>query len=741
MQKPINLILSKLENVKGSSFTGKWTARCPCHDDKKNSLSITETSNGRTLMKCFAGCPTENVMASMGLSMSALFEKKEYSPSFQPTREHRQDSMFTKIYDYTDKNGNLLYQVCRTKDKQFPQRTPDGNGGWIWGLNGQQPILYKLPRLIEGVRGGYPIFLVEGEKDVERLTDAAFYATTAPMGASAWKEHYNECFREADLIVIPDQDEPGLRHAESIALQLQEITKRTRILHLPGLQEKGDVSDWLDGDGTPNKLLELIEQTKPFSATELKREVQYPGYAQLEEEEALFESPSLPDFPLDTLPKPVQEIVHAYSDSVCASPDIAAIQALTIASLALGPDWQIKALSFQRAPRLWTATVAPPGSAKTPVMIAMMKPVELREQYLRTLWEQRVKDWKPNKGNDDTFDEKPVQSHAKSDDFNIDSLVSALAYSPKGIILDVDELAQLFGLIEQTHTGGKGRSRGAFLSMWSGKPVSVLRKNSDDLYVKDPYVIVSGGTQPDILGSLGLGQGDGMAQRFLWCHPNQSKKTIGYGPEIPSCISKVWEDTIYGAFGSMSGIACATPDAIDFGDEAIKSYNRRKNAMNEAGLSAFASMYAKAPDHFHRLIACLHGMDCLFENKAKEEVHLMVFERAHKLMEYFLAHSKHCIALSMSGKNQEVTFQKLRAEDRRLCDALKSLLEMEGEQTLSTSDWSKALSIQNKIKTNAVRLGKAFKRLSELPLPGLSIERPNGGRDKKARLWKIAPGK
>jgi len=729
MQKPIVLILSKLSNVKGSSSSGKWTARCPAHNDKRNSLSISEGHDGKVLLNCFAGCHNEDIVRSIGLSMSDLFEKKE-----QVTSKKRSWNI-TETYDYTDENHQLLYQVCRTDEKQFPQRTPDGNDGWNWGLNSQKTVPYQLPRLLEGIKGGYPIFLVEGEKDVERLISAELYATTAPMGANKWKSHYNEYFRNVDLIILPDNDAPGLQHAQHIAVQLESIAKRIRILQLPGLQEKQDVSDWLDLGNTPSQLLGLSEETKIFTSEKVDSKTQYPGYALLEEEEAPQTGPALPRFPLEVFPKSVQEIVHAYADSVSASPDIAAVQALSIVSLALGPDWRIRAVSFERASRLWLATVAPPGSGKTPVMIAMMKPVEKREQYFRALWERQVKDWKAHRSKDET-EEKPIQSHAKTDDFNIDALINALSASPKGIILDIDELIQLFGLIEQTQTGGKGRSRGAFLSMWSGKPVSVIRKKSDDLYVNNPYVIVSGGTQPDTLGTLGLSQGDGMAQRFLWSHPSSPEKSVGYGPNIPSCIKKVWEDTIYNAFDSMNGVTEATPEAIAFGDQAIRDFNQRKNEMNRIGLSAFAAMYAKAPDHLHRLIACLHGMDCLFDGKSQEEVGLKTFKRAFKLTEYFLAHSKYCITLAMSGRSQEASFQELRSKDQTLFSALQKLVEMEGEQTLSTSDWAKALNKHNHLKTNAVRLGKSFKRLSELPLPGLSIERPEG-KDRKARLWKI----
>jgi hypothetical protein len=63
--------LERLERVNRS---GKgWTARCPAHEDRRASLSISEGDDGRILLKCFAGCPTEDIVEALSLSLSDLF--------------------------------------------------------------------------------------------------------------------------------------------------------------------------------------------------------------------------------------------------------------------------------------------------------------------------------------------------------------------------------------------------------------------------------------------------------------------------------------------------------------------------------------------------------------------------------------------------------------------------------------------------------------------------------------------
>jgi hypothetical protein len=66
---------------------GRWTARCPAHEDRGPSLSVRELDDGRVLIHCFAGCATADVVAAAGLSLSDLFpEREKFSPDSKPMR-------------------------------------------------------------------------------------------------------------------------------------------------------------------------------------------------------------------------------------------------------------------------------------------------------------------------------------------------------------------------------------------------------------------------------------------------------------------------------------------------------------------------------------------------------------------------------------------------------------------------------------------------------------------------------
>lgn len=78
----VTRLLALLQGVKSS---GKgWTALCPGHEDRQNSLSIIQGDDGRVLINCFADCDTRRVVDAMGLTMADLFENSTSNGSVPP---------------------------------------------------------------------------------------------------------------------------------------------------------------------------------------------------------------------------------------------------------------------------------------------------------------------------------------------------------------------------------------------------------------------------------------------------------------------------------------------------------------------------------------------------------------------------------------------------------------------------------------------------------------------------------
>lgn len=255
-------LLEKLHGVKRSG--AGWVARCPAHDDNRASLSIGVGDNGGTLVHCHAGCAHEAIVGAAGLTMADLFEKAA-APSANGSTRGRGEQVAT--YDYVDERGELLFQAVRYAfPKGFAQRSPDGRGGWRWGLNGARRVLYRLPEVLEAVALEKPIYLVEGEKDADRLNTLGLTATTNPMGAGKWLQEYGGSLAGARVVILPDNDDPGRAHAHLVARELAGIATDVRIVELPALPPKGDVSDWLDA-GRSREDLEALVTRGPATDT------------------------------------------------------------------------------------------------------------------------------------------------------------------------------------------------------------------------------------------------------------------------------------------------------------------------------------------------------------------------------------------------------------------------------------------------------------------------------------------
>lgn len=169
-------------------------------------------------------------------------------------------------YDYLDADGVLLFQVCRMDPKDFRQRRPDGKG-WSWSVKGVEQVPYRLPQLL--ARADETIFLVEGEKDADNLAALGLLATCNAGGANKWHASLSQHFRGRNVVVLPDNDDAGRAHAQLVAGKLHGIAASVRVLALPNLPHKGDVSDWLEAGHGADELRAMAERaTMPVPAND-----------------------------------------------------------------------------------------------------------------------------------------------------------------------------------------------------------------------------------------------------------------------------------------------------------------------------------------------------------------------------------------------------------------------------------------------------------------------------------------
>ncbi|MFH1925664.1 MAG: AAA family ATPase [Chloroflexota bacterium] len=257
--KDFNDILAKLPGARQSGDT--WTAPCPLpgHKHPQGHLSLKDAGDKALVTDQGGRHSYQDICQFIG------FDSLTYSPNGNGT-----EAKIVCAYDYTDANGKLLYQVVRYDPKDFRQRRPDGNGAWVWNLKGVKPVLYRLPEVLKTVTEGQTVYICEGEKDANNLTKLGLTATTNSRGAEKWRPDNTEVLKGASVIILPDRDAPGQRHAAKVATSLHGKAKSIKVVEIPdrdGYQIK-DVSDWLAAGGTVADLEGLTAKAPEYKPKE-----------------------------------------------------------------------------------------------------------------------------------------------------------------------------------------------------------------------------------------------------------------------------------------------------------------------------------------------------------------------------------------------------------------------------------------------------------------------------------------
>lgn len=240
-------ILSRLQGVKGGH--GQWTARCPAHDDRQNSLSVSEGNDGRVLLHCHAGCDLDRITAALGVTKSDLFPDKPRSRDYGTAeREH--------IYP----GGQIKKVMYRRADgSKYGCWFHKSGGTWAKGRGGAPHTLY-----IGGELTG-AVFVCEGEKDVDTLHRLGYNAASGADGAGPgkWRKEYTEQLRGCAICVFTDNDDVGRAYAVETCNALHGVASSVHLLDIaavwPEIPRHGDVSDMVAALG-PERACELIAQ-------------------------------------------------------------------------------------------------------------------------------------------------------------------------------------------------------------------------------------------------------------------------------------------------------------------------------------------------------------------------------------------------------------------------------------------------------------------------------------------------
>jgi len=268
---PVQNLLDRLEGVKPAG-PDKWTARCPAHDDAHASLSISRGDGGRALVHCHAGCALSAILGVLSMHASDLFQQQAPAAHRSTTRTGKTARRFhlpcLAAKTLAQQVGGTLagwWPYFSTDDAEaltilrfdLPRIDPDTgkvektfrplhpvSGGWAVGDPPGPLPLYRQAAL-DGARR---VYVLEGEKCVDKAAGIGLVATTSAHGAESAKKTDWTPLAGLDVVVSRDADRSGLDYVDDVATILTRLDPpaRVKVLLLPGLPPKGDIVDYLD---------------------------------------------------------------------------------------------------------------------------------------------------------------------------------------------------------------------------------------------------------------------------------------------------------------------------------------------------------------------------------------------------------------------------------------------------------------------------------------------------------------
>jgi hypothetical protein len=569
---PVEKVLDRLEDY--TVRKDEYRARCPAHNgNSDDSLSIKEGDDGRALLTCHANCEIEDILEALDLGMADLFvkgnahsspgaAKKAKKATRSSDKKHKiltTDGLPDGTYwEFTSPAGEVLY-IQRHKREYYRKVGEDRWVTYKGVLDDITQVLYRLPELIDGVRSGKTIYHLEGPKDVETARERLGVVATTSGSTSSWRPEFRAHYTGAEVVVIPDNDAPGRKYADTVARDILQVARSVKVVHLEGLEEGGDLTDWLEAGHTVEEFFALVKAAPPYGP---EREESWPEPRPLEV--------NLPDVrPLDDhmVPEPLREWVLDTSRRMDnAPPDFAAAAAIVVAGALLGrkvgvrpkrnDDWTV-------IPNLWGGLVGPPASMKTPTLNQVLRPVkrlaaEARERHEEALKEheldmmlvsaeraalkkeleataKKVVSASASRGDLDGIradledlhePDPPTPRRYTTNDTSIEKMAELLMDNSDGLLLYRDELT---GWLRSLEKAGHEAARAFYLEAWNGDGShEVDRIGRGSLFVRAVCVSVLGGIQPGPLSSYVEGafddgeSADGLLQRLqIFVYPDR----------------------------------------------------------------------------------------------------------------------------------------------------------------------------------------------------------------------------
>jgi hypothetical protein len=436
----------------------------------------------------------------------------------------------------------------------------------------------KVPYRLQELAKADPtraVCIPEGEKDVDRLVALGLIATCNPGGAGKWKKEYAEFLRDRSVVVFPDNDEVGQKHADEVARSLMGIAGAVKIVNLPGLPPKGDISDWLDAGGTREKLGELGNAAPMFQPSAQGTTAPKPEKWEAIEPLGIA---NVPPFPVAVLPPVLAQFVTAEAEATQTPPDLAAMLVLAVCAAAVAKKVEVQVRDQWLEPvNLFTVTVLEPGNRKSAVfshatapmreyeevLVEQERPELARRQAQRRQRERQMKaleEKAAKKGDAEAAHEaeeiavelattpEPALPRLIVDDATSEKLGAILA-EQGGRIASMSPEGGVFDLMAGLYSKSGMPQFGVYLMGHAGDDLRVDRISRKGEHVKRPALTMGLAIQPSVLEGLlenSAFRGRGLLARFLYSLPESriGSRKIEPNP-VPEAVSQAYHDVVW----------------------------------------------------------------------------------------------------------------------------------------------------------------------------------------------------
>ncbi|MDD4181080.1 MAG: DUF3987 domain-containing protein [Victivallaceae bacterium] len=628
----------------------------PGHDDTDASFGLY---NENKKFKCF-GCNASgssidlhaalnNMSAQdavadlLGKETSGYILAAKTRKTKKPAKTRNDKKLYTRPiggieYDYSDTLKKVRY--LKNESKIFAWCHCDG-GKWYWGRGGQEPGLFVRGGTL---KPGATVYLVEGEKDALTIESLGLIGVSKPGTTDQWSDDWCEALDNCDVIIIPDNDATGRSFADEAAVALRSRAARWKVVRLPDLPEKGDVTDWIEAGNTAADLARECDAV----AFEAER-IQY--YA-----DARSNDKHLVEMPIDdgmNMPAPLRDFAQWYNATAFRpQPGFAIVSAMALGSIVCARNFCTTMNNFSS---LYFLTIANSGTGKEHGKTCI-------ERALRDAGfdgDDRIEDGEP---------ERRIKPNlmAGSGYTSLGGVFYALLNQPQHIVI-IDEFGHLLKSEARASNGNLLEARTALMEAWgrchnrfSARQYSQAgKKDADKIpqHVNYPAITLLGMTTPStFFASCSMDHvSDGFLNRFFVYRsqfPREINRDAHHASPPPSSTID-WINAIWRRLERENFRSEWKPSSISIPREITESYydfvRATDRKMNELDKNGMSDIYTRTAEKALRL-ALIYT---LAEDPEATKLSHLAWARAASMSLWFDQHQLHILEHSMANSEWE----------------------------------------------------------------------------------------